>query len=106
MTKNHLRDATKMIRHTDVRQPLTHDETFFRVFFAGVIAARSALILPSSASALLLPLISSGLSLRHCSVSSPRNALARMDRVRLLTCAEALFTCFSMVSAQAKNWST
>src|SRR5690554_2808777 len=86
---------------------ITHTIVFrFPVFLGGLAAARSALILSSNASALFSPLISSGLSLRHCSVSSPRNALARMDWVRLLTRAKALLTCCSMRSAWAKSWST
>src|SRR5690554_2304275 len=77
---------------------ITHTVVFrFRVFLGGLAAARSALILSSNASALFSPLISSGLSLRHCSVSSPRKALARMDWVRLLTRARALLTCCSKI---------
>src|SRR5690554_1148773 len=83
---------------------ITHTVVFrFRVFLGGFAAARSALIRSSNASALFSPLISSGLSLRHCSESSPRKALARMDWVRLLTRASALLTCSSMRSAWAKS---
>src|SRR5690554_8070579 len=86
---------------------ITHTVVFrFRVFFAGFTAARSALILSNNAPARFSPLISSGLSLRHCSVSSPRKALARMDWVRLFTRDRALLTCCSMRSAWAKGWST
>jgi len=49
MTKNNLRDATEMIRHMGVRLSVNHDETFSRVFFAGVTASHSALILSNSA---------------------------------------------------------
>ncbi|ALQ89986.1 hypothetical protein AQD72_26165 [Klebsiella pneumoniae] len=76
-----------------------HHYAFLREDFLPLLAARSALILSSSAVALFSPLIRLGFSARHWAVSSPRNAFARIDWVRLLTRVKALLTCFSMVSA-------
>src|SRR5690606_13821855 len=92
--------------YRDVRLHPDHDDIFFRIFFAGFAAARSALIRSSDAAALFSPLISSDLSLRHCSASAPVKALLRMVGVRLLTRARALLICCSMRSAWAKSWST
>lgn len=84
------------------------DQDFLRVAFLLGLATRSTLIFFSKMAALFSLLINSGFSVRHWAVSSPRNALARIDCVRLLTYTNASLTYYELAmllqSSEVTSW--